>query len=180
MGIVLTIVSFFTYMKINLKINKYKSRRKLFNQRIFSFIKFSSGAALYLFVLRFLALPFMSQAGQDETSNLIIIILIFLSLLVVILTFILFIQMLRERKVLSSKLDLIRVNFYLLFLVLILLGLFMVWIFLFTYISSALNAYSNILNMLIYIPSILALIFLYYGIFIPEWVQKRLGLLPNF
>lgn len=180
MGIVLTIVSFFTYMQINLKINKYKSRRKLFNQRIFSFIKFASGAALYLFVLRFLALPFMSQAGQDETSNLIIIILIFLSLLVVILTFILFIQMLRERKVLSSKLDLIRVNFYLLFLVLILLGLFMVWIFLFTYISSALNAYSNILNMLIYIPSILALIFLYYGIFIPEWVQKRLGLLPNF
>ena len=180
MGLVLTINSFFAYMQINLKINKYKSRRKLFNQKIFSLVKFASGAALYLFVLRFLALPFMSQAGQDETSNLIIIIMIFLSLLVVILMSILFIQLIRERKVLSSKLDLIRVNFYLLFLVLILLGLVMVWLFLLTYISPDLNAFSGILDILIYIPSIFALIFLYYGIFIPEWLQKRLGLLPNF
>lgn len=179
-GLVLTINSFFSYMQINLKINKYKSRRRLFNQKIFSLIKFASGAALYLFVLRFIALPFMSPAGEEETANIIILILIGLSLIIFILMTILFIQMVRERKVLSSKLDLIRVNFYMIFLILMLLGIIMVWIFLFTYLIPELNTMSQAILFLIYIPSIFAIIFLYYGIFIPDWLQKRFGLLPSF
>lgn len=179
-GLVLTINSFFSYMQINLKINKYKSRRRLFNQKIFSLIKFASGAALYLFVLRFIALPFMSPAGEEETANIIILILIGLSLIIFILMTILFIQMVRERKVLSSKLDLIRVNFYMIFLILMLLGIIMVWIFLFTYLIPELNTMSQAILFLIYIPSIFAIIFLYYGIFIPDWIQKRFGLLPSF
>ena len=59
LGLVLTVNSFFSYMQYNLKINKYKQRRKLINQRLFSIVKILSIVALYLFVLRFLAIPFM-------------------------------------------------------------------------------------------------------------------------
>ena len=180
LGLVLTVNSFFSYMQINLKINRYKQRRKLMNQRIFSFIKFLSVMSVYLFILRFLALPFMSDVGKDESFNIIILVMILLSFLVLALMFILFIQLLRERKVLSSKLDRIRVNFYLIFLIFVLFGLFNVWAFLLSYLITDLKDISNIMIYLIYIPSIIALICLYYGIFLPDWIQKRLGLLPSF
>ena len=180
LGLVLTVNSFFSYMQINLKINKYKQRRKLLNQKIFTLIRFLSIASLYLFVLRFLAIPFMSPQGIDESLNIIILILVFLSFLVLALMFILFIQLVRERKVLSSKLDKIRVNFYLVFIIFILIGLFNVWFFLLSYLISDLKAISNIVIYIIYFPSIIALLCLYYGIFLPDWLQKRLGLLPSF
>ena len=179
-GLVLTVNSFFSYMQINLKINKYKQRRRLFNQKIFSVLRFSTGIALYLFILRYLGLPFMSQSGVDESFNLIIIIMVGLSLLVLILMSILFIQLLRERRVLSSKLDRIRVNFYLIFIIFMLLGLIMIWIFLLSYLFPELKQISELVIYLIYLPSIFALLFLYYGIFLPDWLQKRLGLLPSF
>ena len=180
LGIVLTVNSFFSYLQINLKINKYRQRRKLLNKHIFSLIKFLSLITLYLFVLRFLALPFMSEDGKTESFRIIIIVMIGLSLLVLVLMSILFIQLVREKKVLSSKLDKIRVNFYIIFLVLILLAILNIWIFLLSYEISSLKEISNIIIYLIYLPSLLALLFLYYGIFLPDWLQKRLGLLPSF
>jgi hypothetical protein len=179
-GLVLTVNSFFSYMQINLKINKYKQRRRLFNQKIFSTIKLLSLITLYLFILRFLALPFMSEVGIDESFDIIIFILVGLSLLILILMFILFLQMIREKKVLSSKLDRIRINFYLIFLIFTLLAIVNVWLFLLSYLISDLKDLSNIIIFLIYLPSLLALFFLYYGVFLPTWVQKRLGLLPSF
>ena len=122
----------------------------------------------------------MSTAGEEESFNIIIVILVGLSLLVVVLVSILFIQLLKERAVLSSKLDRIRVNFYLLFLIFVLLGLVMVWIFLLSYLFPELKQISEIVIYFIYLPSIFAIILLYFGVFLPDWLQKRLGLLPSF
>lgn len=179
-GLVLTINSFFNYMQGILKVNKYKQRRKLINQKVFSLLKFFTFSALYLFTIRFLARPFMSVEGKNESENLIIGILIALSFFVLILMVILFIQLLSEKKVLSSKLDKIRINFFFIFLLLLLLALINVWIFLLSYLISGLENISNIVLFLIYLPSVIGLIFLYYGIFLPIWLQKRLGLLPSF
>ena len=180
LGIVLTVNSFFSYLQINLKINKYRQRRKLLNKHVFSSIRFLSLATLYLFVLRFIALPFMSEDGKAESFSLIIMVMIVLSLLVLILMSILFIQLVREKKVLSSKLDKIRVNFYIIFLILVLLALANVWFFLLSYELTSLKEISNIVIYLIYLPSLFAILFLYYGIFLPDWLQKKLGLLPSF
>ena len=180
LGLVLTVNSFFAYMQFNLKINKYRQRRKLLNQRIFTLIRWLSITALFLFVLRFIGKPFMTQNGIDETENIIIVVMIILSFLILFLMLVLFIQLLRERKVLSSKLDKIRVNFYLIFFILVLVGLFNVLVYLISFLVLSLKDISNIMIYLIYLPSIVALIFLYIGVFLPDWLQKRLGLLPSF
>ena len=180
-GLSLSILYFSRYLQSQLQINKYSTRINSISSQIVTVAFYFTFIPLLILLGRFLLIQFLSVQVKDDIDVLIEIIILILAFFVLILLLLAIFQLHQERNFVSSKVDRYRVRYYEYFIISLLLYL----IFIILNLTSGLIfTFPRIVNDLIAIPvylgSFTGALSLYTAYVLPEWVQRRAGLLASF
>ena len=180
-GLSLSILYFSKYLQENLMINKYSKQVGGISSQIVNFTFYVTFIPLLLLLGRFLLLPYLSIQGKNDVDLIIEVITIFLAVFVLILLLLALFQLHKEKDFISSKIARHRVKYYQFFIV----SLFISLVFIIINLSSGLVfSIPQIINDLIAIPvylgSTTGALSLYMAYVLPEWVQRRAGLIVSF
>lgn len=181
LGALLSILSFSRYIQSILKTKKYRKREKLIAGRFLFATEVASTLAFVIITLRFLALGFLPSSFRSETKDLTIFALGILLLGVIVSLVFVTNQLYRERQAISSKLNQTRLFFYIAYYITI---LFAITSMLLSLVIYNLFTIDPLIGQFVSYPvfglSLVAGLILYYGLFMPVWLQKKVGVLPSF
>ena len=180
-GLALSILYFSRYLQSQLMINKYSKRISTISSQIVAFAFYITFMALLLLLGRFLLLPFLSIQGKEELDVLIEFITIILAIFVLILLMLALYQLHNERNFISSKIDRYRVKYYEYFILSLLISL----IFIILNLTAGLifsfpQIVIDLIAIPVYLGSTTGAMSLYMAYVLPEWVQRRAGLIVSF
>ncbi|MFX0065786.1 MAG: hypothetical protein ACFFC7_26735 [Candidatus Hermodarchaeota archaeon] len=179
-GATMTIMFFSRYIQTTIRTRRYNKRRELLTHRFFNICAVLSAIAIIIMLGRFLLLGFMPSQFRVDSEPVMIITLVILTFLITIILFFGIIQLYSEYMSISSKINRSRLIIYLIFLgSLILAGVFLALSLIALEVSPE-GIVSNIyVPIPIFLSLLLAMLSLYYGMFMPIWLQKRMGVLPS-
>ncbi|MFX0094706.1 MAG: hypothetical protein ACFFBD_23420 [Candidatus Hodarchaeota archaeon] len=180
LGIAVALTFFISYLQTILQTQKRSRLYRLIAHRIFYII---SGLALLVtlvLVVRFLSFGFMPSTFRSDTDSFVTLMIIFVSLIVALLIIIGSLQLYQEYKAITSKLNRFRLIMYQIFFGSVAFAILNVGVYfildMFTPIVGGLQFF---LNTPIFLVSLPAMLGLYYGMFTPLWLQKKVDVLPS-
>ena len=178
-GLTFAIIFFSFYIQNLLQTDKYRKSKVLFAHRFFNLAAIFAFLGLLLYTVKFFAIGFMTEEMMEKTGLISDITTLVIALILILVLIMSFILMFREYKIITSKLNRTRLGIFLLYLSSIVLTLISIIIYLiFTVISGDLTVLFY-LGIPIFTFSFPAIASLYYGMFIPKWLQIRMGVLPS-
>ena len=179
-GLALSILYFSKYLQNQLLINKYSKRINSISSQIIAFAFYATFLALLLLLGRFLLIPFLSINGKEELNSIIEIITIILAIFVLLLLFLALYQLNIEKKFISSKIDRYRIKLYQYFIISLLMSLIFIIINLVSGLFTVPQLFTDLIAVPVYLGSTTGALALYLAYTMPEWLQKRAGLLVSF
>lgn len=179
-GLALSILYFSRFLQTQLTINKYSKRISTFSSKIVNIAFYITFVALLILLGRFLLLPFFSITGKEEVDSITEVIIIILALFVLLMLILALYQLENERKFISSKIDRYRVKFYEYFIVSLLVSLIFIILNLISGFVSIPQLLTDLLAVPVYLGSTTGILSLHFAYEMPDWLQKRAGLLVSF
>lgn len=180
-GLSLSILNFSKYLQNQLMINKYSKKVNTISGQIVTFAFYTTFLALLILLGRFLLLPFLSNQGKEEIDAITEIVTIILAFFVLVLLILALHQLHNEKNFVSSKIDRFKVRLYEYFILSVLISL----VFIILNLGSALvlelpRIVVDLIAIPVYLGSTTGVLSLYIAYTMPEWVQKRFGLMVSF
>jgi len=178
MGLTFAFIFFSFYLKNILQTAKYSKSQKLLSHKFINLTTIVAFLGLLLYTGRFLAIGFMSEEMMEQTGLISDIATLVIALMLIIVSVISFYLMFREYKSITSKLNRARLVIFLTYLFSLVFTMIAIIIYLVYTVASGNLTVIFYLAIPIFIFSLPAAISLYYGMFIPRWLQIRMGVLP--
>lgn len=179
-GLSLSILYFSKYMQNQLTINKYSRRTSTISSQIISVTFYVTFTALLILLGRFLLLPFFTPEGKIEVDTITEVVTLILAVFVFILLILALYQLQNERKFISLKVERYRVKFYEYFIISLLISLIFIILNLLTGFITMPKIINDLIAIPVYLGSTTGILSLYLAYSMPNWLQKRAGLLVSF
>jgi hypothetical protein len=179
LGVIMATTFFSMYIQTILKTKRYHAKRKLINSKIVNVI---SIIAFFCFIVvfgRFIALGFFEEGFRESSLR---ITLLFLLISVAVIIFLLLFvtrQLYVEKGSVTSKINKVRINFFISYYIILTIGLFGMLLFLIFSIIAINEFILYLIPYVIFLTPTLAIVVLYYGLFLPIWLQKRVGIIKE-
>jgi hypothetical protein len=178
MGITFAFIFFSFYLQNILQTAKYSKSQKLLSHTFLNITTIVAMLGLLLYAGRFIAIGFMTEEMMEQTGLISDIATLVIAVTLIIVLVLSFYLLFREYKSITSKLNRTRLVIFLTYLFSLVFTLVSIIIYLiFTVVSGNLTVLFY-LGIPIFIFSLPAVISLYNGMFIPKWLQIRMGVLP--
>ena len=178
LGLTFAIIFFSFYLQNILQTAKYSKSQKLLSHKVLNLTTIVAYLGLLLYTSRFIAIGFMTEEVMDSTGLISDISTLVIAVTLIIVLILSFYLLFREYKSITSKVNRTRLVIFLTYLFSIVFTLIAIIVYLvFTVVSGNLTVLFY-LGIPIFFFSIPAIISLYNGMFIPKWLQIRMGVLP--
>lgn len=179
-GLSLSILYFSKYMQTQLSINKYSKRINAISGQIITVTFYMTFMALLILLGRFLLLPFFTSEGKSEVDTITEVVTLLLAIIVLILLILALYQLQHERNFISSKVEKYRVKYYEYFIISLLISLVFIILNLATGFIEMPKIINDLIAIPVYLGSTTGILSLYLAYTMPDWLQKRAGLLVSF
>jgi len=178
MGLTFAFIFFSFYLQNILQTAKYSKSQKMLSHKFLNLTAVVAILGLLLYIGRFVAIGFMTTEMMEQSGLISDIATLVIATMLIVVSVISFYLMFREYKSITSKLNRTRLVIFLTYLFSLVLTMVAIIIYLiFTVVSGNLTVIFY-LGMPIFFFSIPAVISLYNGMFIPRWLQVRMGVMP--
>jgi len=178
LGLTFAIIFFSFYLQNILQTAKYSKSQKLLSHKVLNLTTIVAYLGLLLYTSRFIAIGFMTEEVMESTGLISDISTLVIAVTLIIVLILSFYLLFREYKSITSKVNRTRLVIFLTYLFSIVFTLIAIIVYLvFTVVSGNLTVLFY-LGIPIFFFSIPAIISLYNGMFIPKWLQIRMGVLP--
>jgi len=178
MGLTFAFIFFSFYLQNILQTAKYSKSQKMLSHKFLNLLAIVAILGLLLYTGRFVAIGFMTPEMMEQTGLISDIATLVIAVTLIVVLIISFYLLFREYKSITSKLNRTRLVIFLTYLFSLVFTLIAIIVYLVYSVVADNLTVIFYLGIPIFFFSLPAVISLYNGMFIPRWLQIRMGVLP--